>query len=154
MSVDIVGTLHVLAAGAALGAGTAVAVARKGTPWHRATGRAFGIAMLLLNLSALALYDLTGRANLFHAFALLSLISVGLGWRAARRRGPEWRRVHANWMLWSYVGLLAAALSEVATRLPIARESWTHFSIAVGLATGLVCAVGAVLIRRAVLRLG
>jgi uncharacterized membrane protein len=153
MSIDVIGTLHVLAAGAALGAGTAVAVARKGTLWHRNTGRAFGIAMLVLNLTALAIYDLTGRVNLFHAFALLSLVGLGLGWRAARRRGPAWRLAHANWMLWSYVGLLAAALSEVATRLPIARASWTHFSIAVGLATGLVCAVGAVLIHRAVRRI-
>lgn len=150
MNVDWLGLVHVLAAGTALGAGTAVAIARKGTVWHRRNGQVFALAMLVLNLSALGLYDLTGRVNLFHFFALASLFTVGMGVRAARLRFPDWRRSHAYWMLWAYVGLLAATTSEVLTRLPIARSSWTAFGITVGLASALTCLIGAVLIQRAV----
>lgn len=148
---DPVGTAHLLAAGAALGAGTAVAVAPKGTVRHRALGRVYLGAMVALNASALLIYDLTGRPNLFHAFAVLSLCSVVAGYAVARRRGPGWREAHATWMLWSYVGLLCATTSELAVRLPWVR-SWTHFGIAVGVATCATAMVGAWRIRRAVAR--
>jgi hypothetical protein len=54
-------------------------------------------------------------------------------------------------MTWSYVGLWAAAVSEVATRLPAFRPSpgqgMAVFGIVVGVVTLLVVAVGARLIR-------
>lgn len=153
MNVDVLGGLHVLAAELALACGSAVAVAPKGTAWHRRMGRAYVTAMVVLNLTALAIYDLSGRPNPFHFFAVVSLVSIALGWRAARRRGPSWRPAHANWMLWSYVGLLAAAASELAVRVPGAFGSWRTFAIVVGAASFAVCAVGAVLIRRTVARL-
>ena len=147
------GTLHLVCALAALVLGTAVALMRKGTPTHLLVGRAYLVAMLVLNGTALSLYELTGRANLFHFFALVSLASLLAGFVAARRRRPGWRTLHARSMLWSYVGLLAAAASESIVRVPGVFTDWLNFGVAVGLATTLVCTVGAVLIRRTVARI-
>jgi uncharacterized membrane protein len=153
MSVDILGTLHVLSAGAALALGTAVAAAPKGTAWHRLVGRSYTAAMLVLNGSALTIYDLSGGPNPFHFLAIVSLVSIAMGWRAARLRFSGWRAPHAQWMLWSYVGLLAAAASELVVRLPGGLASWRVFGLLVGLASVVVCAAGAFVIRRTVARI-
>lgn len=53
---------------------------------------------------------------------------------------------HFQWMTWSYVGLAAAAVSEIATRLPALRphpEQGLAFGITVAVATLLVVGVGA-----------
>lgn len=151
MAFDALAAVHLLAAGAALATGSAVAVAPKGTARHRALGQAYLGAMVALNVSALLIYDLTGRPNLFHVFAVVSLLTVLAGFAAARRRGPSWRPAHARWMLWSYVGLWCATTSELAVRLPAVR-TWTHFGLAVGAATVATAAAGAWLIHRAVAR--
>lgn len=145
---DILGTFHLFTAGLALGSGASVAIARKGTKRHRWTGRIYVAAMLGLNLSALAIYDLTGRFNLFHVFALVGLATLAAGWIPAYRQRGTWKPLHARFMMWSYAGLLMAAVSEMATRLPIVR-SWTAFGIAVGLGTGAVMLVSIVVIERA-----
>jgi hypothetical protein len=56
-------------------------------------------------------------------------------------------------MLWSYVGLLAAAASEMIVRVPGLAQGWIGFGAAVGLATALTCGIGAWCIRRATARL-
>ena len=154
MALDPLGTGHVATAVAALAAGTAVAIVRKGTRWHRWLGRGYCFTMLGLNGTALAIYNLTGRANLFHCFALLSLCTLGVGWSAVIRRRPGWRLRHARTMLWSYVGLLAATASELAVRVPGAFHSWRGFGFVVGAATLMVCGMGALQIRRALARIG
>ena len=53
-----------------------------------------------------------------------------------------WRPLHAYWMAWSYVGLLAAAASEVTTRVPEASFWW----MVVG-SSGAVILAGALVIR-------
>lgn len=153
MTLDPIGALHVLAAGAALASGTAVAVARKGTPRHVALGRVYLGAMLALNLSALLIYDLTGRANPFHFFALVSLASLLAGYLEVRRRRDGWRRMHARSMLWSYVGLWAATTSELIVRVPSLLHGRLSFAVAVGVATTLTIAVGGWLVQRAVARI-
>lgn len=145
---DILGTFHLLAAGLALGSGASVAIARKGTKRHRWTGRTYAVAMLGLNASALAIYDLTGRFNLFHVFALVGLATLAAGWIPAILKRGAWKPLHARFMMWSYAGLLMAAVSEMATRLPFVR-SWTSFGIAVGVATGAVMLVSVFVIERA-----
>lgn len=150
MTPDPLGALHALAAGLALAAGCAVALAPKGTARHRALGRVYLGAMLALNASALLIYDLTGRPNLFHLFALVSLASVAAGFAAARLRWPGWRRTHARSMMWSFVGLLAAALSELIVRVPGLVQGWIGFGTAVAVATAATLAVGGWLIRRSV----
>jgi hypothetical protein len=61
---------------------------------------------------------------------------------AVRRRPARgWVEYHAHWMVWSYIGLVAAAVSEISTRfldLP--------FGATVMTATALVVVAGAVLV--------
>lgn len=59
-----------------------------------------------------------------------------------RRPRLTWTRHHAALMCWSYVGLLAAFVSEVATRVPGVR-----FGYGVVVATIAVVVVGGILIR-------
>ena len=156
------GWIHTAAALTALVAGAAVLLTRKGTRRHRQLGWTYVLGMLLLNGTALLIYRLFGRFGPFHAGAVFSLVTVvagsvaAIGVRRARvRRNAEQRaralERHYQWMTWSYVGLAAAAVSEIATRLPALRPrpgQGVAFGITVALATLLVVGVGAWLIRR------
>lgn len=145
---DITGTFHLLFAGLALAIGASISMARKGTPRHRWTGRLYIGAMLGLNATALMHYELNGRFNVFHWLVVVSLLTIAAGWIAVRLRR---HLLHARFMMWSYVGLLAASAGEIAARSPLIRD-WTDFGIAVGGASLLVSIVGAVFIERAARR--
>jgi hypothetical protein len=113
------------------------------------------VAMLALNLSALWIYRLTGTFGPFHVAALISLATLLAGVSAAlrRRRGDRnWLRRHYAFMSWSYVGLVAAAVAEVATRVPavqaIAGGPTIAFWVTVVLASIAVFILGGEMIRR------
>jgi uncharacterized membrane protein len=156
------GLTHTISAVAALAAGATVLLTRKGTRRHRQLGWAYVVSMILLNVTALLIYRLFGRVGPFHVGAVFSLVTVIAGTAAAigarrarsRRNAVERARAlerHYAWMTWSYVGLAAAAVSEIATRMPALRprpEQLLAFGITVAVATVLVVAVGAQLIRR------
>ncbi len=149
-TVDWLGLGHLATAIVALAAGLVVVLRRKGTRFHRWCGRVYAAAMLAVNVSALSIYDLFGGFGPFHVFALISLATVALGVITAVRRRPRdgWVEAHAYWMTWSYVGLVAAAVSETATRYLD-----FDFGLTVGLATAVVVGTGALLINRNVPRL-
>jgi uncharacterized membrane protein len=111
------GAVHFTAAIAALAFGAIVLGAPKGTPLHRTIGAGYVAAMVILNVSALAIYRLTGHFEPFHALALLSLATVVRGVVPALRRRPGWLMAHYWSMAWSYLALLAAACSEIVVRL-------------------------------------
>ena len=155
------GWTHTATAVLALASGAAVLLVTKGTTRHRQLGWVYAASMVALNGTALLIYRLFGGFGPFHAFAILSLLTVIAGIvaavqsrrsrlaRALDRRAQALER-HYAWMTWSYVGLVAAALSEAATRLPIFRPqpgTGIGFAIGVALATVAVVAVGAQLIR-------
>jgi uncharacterized membrane protein len=145
----ILGMVHLAAALLALVSGAVVLLRPKGTGAHRRTGWVYVGAMLATNLTALGIYRLFGRVGPFHVAAVLSLATTLVGVAATRRRGttPRWVARHYFWMTYSYVGLVAAAASETATRL--ARpSSGAAFGVAVFVATAVVFAVGATRIRR------
>jgi len=137
------GWFHLGSAIAGLATGALVAVARKGTAYHRRMGWAYLVSMLAVNLSALLIYRLLGHFGPFHAAALFSLASVGLGAIPAIRRSPRgrWMRIHAYWMSGSYVGLWAAAVAETATRTAIFPFWWTVLA-----ATLVVSVIGVAII--------
>jgi uncharacterized membrane protein len=140
---DYLGMGHLATALLAIAVGAVVVFRRKGTRFHRWCGRVYVAAMLALNISALCIYDLFGFFGPFHYAALFSLLTVIVGVRAAWLRRGNWRPVHAYWMSWSYVGLLAAAVSESATRYLDFGFGWT-----VAIATGLVLLGGGWVINR------
>jgi uncharacterized membrane protein len=142
---DVVGPLHIAASAVALWAGGLVAVARKGTAYHRRIGWVFVAAMALVNVTALLVYRLTGAVTPFHVAAVFSLATVIAGVVPVRRKSPPrfWLWRHATWMAGSYVGLWAAAVAETATRLRVFPFWWAVFA-----ATTLTMAVGAVMMSR------
>lgn len=120
-----IGLFHLVAALVAIASGGVVLARRKGTRAHRALGWTFAASMLAMNGSALFITRLTGRWGPFHVAAVVSLATLAVGVLSMRLGAPE-RRVerHYYWMTWSYVGLLAAAVSETLTRLPRAPFWW------------------------------
>ena len=95
------------------------------------------------NLTALMIYELFGGFRPFHWMAVASLAVLLIGYWPARRRLPGWRTRHAYYMTGSYVGLLAAFASEIATR-----TLSVSFFNAVAIATFVVIGLGVWLMRR------
>jgi uncharacterized membrane protein len=155
MTHSLTGQIHLAAALAAIALGGIVLFRPKGGAGHRRLGYAYALAMVALNATALVIYRLTGHFNFLHGFALASLATLAAGLSFAIRRQPagRWLDIHYRFMGWSYIGLLAAFVSESATRalLPwlqrqgLASMGW--FWAVVGGATVLVCAIGARLLR-------
>jgi uncharacterized membrane protein len=120
MDDGILATFHLIAACTALLAGLGVILTRKGTRLHKQLGYVYFFNMLGLNISALFIYRLTGHFGPFHGAALASLLTLIAGFIPAYLRIPQgrWLELHYEFMNWSYVGLIAAGVSEAATRLP------------------------------------
>ena len=75
--------------------------------------------MVLMNVTALSIYDLFGGFGPFHWLALLSLVTTLTGFVPAWLRRPDrWLDIHARCMSWSYPGLMAAFVSEIGARVP------------------------------------
>jgi hypothetical protein len=87
---DPLGLVHALFGLTALVLGLSVILGRKGTRLHRRLGRDYLLAMVLLNATALAIYDLYGRFGPFHWAALGSLATLGAGFVPVfLRRAPR-----------------------------------------------------------------
>ena len=145
MLYQFVSSFHIGTAISALILGLGVLLTRKGTRLHKQLGYAYFFNMLGLNLSALFIYRLTGQCGPFHGAALARLITLIAGFIPAYIRLPRgrWLELHYEFMNWSYVGLVAAGVSEATTRLPS-----SPFWLAVALGTLAVFLTGGVLIAR------
>jgi uncharacterized membrane protein len=122
-----VGLVHFLVALGALTLGSAVILGRKGTQWHRWLGRGYVFLMVALNGTALMIYELFGGFGPFHWMALASLAVILVGYLPARSKPVGWMPRHAYFMTGSYVGLVAAAVAEVASRVPNWSFGWSVF---------------------------
>jgi uncharacterized membrane protein len=140
---NTLGGFHTVCALVAMASGAGVLLRRKGTRSHRRLGWTYVASMLALNGTALMIYRLFGGFGAFHAAAIASLVTVVAGAVSAYRRKPGWLERHYAWMTWSYVGLWAAAVAEVGTRVPGFRFWW-----AVMVGSVAVIGIGAILIRR------
>lgn len=148
------GQLHLATALLALAAGAWVVLRPKGTIVHRRVGWVYAVSMLIMNGTALLIYRLTGRFGPFHVAALASLATLIAGIIPAWRRRPvgNWIEHHYYWMAYSYLGLVAAAVAETATRVPsvqaFAGGPTPAFWLTVVIATVAVFIIGARVIRR------
>ena len=149
------GQLHFATALVALMSGALVLFRTKGTAQHRRMGWIYAGSMLALNASALSLYRLTGTFGPFHVAALISLVTVAAGIMAAvqRKRGNRsWLLRHYFFMSYSYLGLVAAAIAETATRWPalqaVAGGPTPAFWTTVVIASLAVFIVGGIVVRR------
>ncbi|MCH9816560.1 MAG: DUF2306 domain-containing protein [Actinomycetia bacterium] len=117
MFTDLVAAVHVIGAVAALVLGLAVLTVRKGDQRHRRMGYGYAVLLVALNLAALALHreDVFGP---FHILAVLSLatVIVGIGLPILRPGVVAAAAVHGYLMAWSYVGVVAAAVGQLAVQ--------------------------------------
>jgi uncharacterized membrane protein len=111
---------HIVNSTLALVFGFCIFLIAKGTRSHKFFGYGYVISMALLNISAMFIYNLTGRLGPFHIAAIFSFITLVAGFLPAWRRKPAklWLEYHYQFMCWCYAGLVAAAFSELLTRLP------------------------------------
>jgi uncharacterized protein (DUF2141 family)/uncharacterized membrane protein len=138
---DPLGAVHASLGLLAVTLGLAVVAMRKGTAAHRRAGLLYAIVMVLLNATALMIYDLFGGFGPFHVLALVSLATVSAGVVPVWLRRPRgWLDLHARFMSWSYAGLVAALFSEIGARVP-----------GVGFTTGVVVPTAAVMLVAALL---
>jgi hypothetical protein len=79
--------------------------------------------MLGLNLSALAIYRLTGHFGTFHVLALSSLATLAAGLLPVLLRRPRryWLEWHYFGVGMAYAGLIAAFINELLVRVPFLR---------------------------------
>ncbi|NNM20703.1 MAG: DUF2306 domain-containing protein [Gammaproteobacteria bacterium] len=153
---DWLGIIHTVTAGSALLFGPLVFFRRKGTRTHRLLGYGYVVSMLLLNATALMIYDLFDGFGVFHWAALVSLVTLASGIVPALLRRPQrtWIVWHYMGMNWSYVGLCAAAAAEFLTRLPafiprvLDYVPGSFFWNAVGAGTFIICGTGWYLVNR------
>ena len=114
------GALHFVLALACLALGAYVLFSPKGNTRHRLLGSTWLILMITVNTSALTMYGVSGRPNLFHGFAVLSLATIIPGYISIRRyaQSGELKHLaaHSIWMRWGYFGLAAAGVWQLASR--------------------------------------
>lgn len=143
-------TLHLVFAIAALAAGATVMFRPKGDPRHRILGYCYVASLLLVNVSALSVYEDSAVAGPFHVLAAVSLVTLFSGFVPVffRRPASRWLGLHAYFMSWSYVGLVAAGTAQLATM-----SSDLPGVVLVGLPSVLIVIVGGVLIHTQVPRI-
>jgi len=120
MNLDLVplGWIHSLACLVALAAGAFVFVTPKGTRRHRQVGLTFVISQIVLNVTALGIYQL-GQFFFPHVLAIITLVLIAVGWGAGRliRHHSGWRFVHLSSMILSYYMLIGGGVNEVYLRI-------------------------------------
>jgi uncharacterized membrane protein len=127
--ITLIGWVHTLACLIALVAGGWNIVGAKGTPRHILMGRVYVVAMIVLNLSAFAIYkfDIAQFApfkagpnvfGFFHWLAVAALVFVLVGYYAARHQNRAfWSYVHPVAMTLSYYDLVGGGINEAFARL-------------------------------------
>lgn len=115
---QILGTVHLALALASLILGAVMLSQHKGGLRHRVLGYLYSAALLLVNLSALSVYVDSSGLGPFHILALISLATLAGGFVPAilRRPNDSWLDIHAYFMSWSYVGLVAAGIAQITTK--------------------------------------
>lgn len=138
----MLGTAHVALAIASLILGAMIFLQQKGGRRHRRLGYLYAGALLLVNSSALLVYEDSPGFGPFHILAMVSLATLSGGFIPAflRRPADVWLEFHAYFMSWSYVGLVAAGASQMGTSL--VGPGWSPVVIP----TVLIMVVGALLI--------
>ena len=143
------GAIHTVLAAAGIVVGLIQLLRPKGGSIHRALGYAFVYAMLIADGTAMLVFQFTGKFNILHLGALVNLLCIVLAIVPVLRspRPSNWKVQHYYFMCWAYVGLLAAAATELVVRtghLATREQAW-----AVTAATSVVVTVtGYVLINR------
>ena len=93
--------------------------------------------MVILNITAFSIYHLFRGWGPFHYAAVLSSATLIMGFLPAFLRSRNWINQHVAGMYYSVIGLYAAFLSEIVTRIP-----GLPFAPMVGIGTAVVMVLG------------
>ncbi len=139
------GTIHLASSLLSMLTGGFVLVRPKGSKSHKQMGYLYLSGMLIVNLSALGIYRLTGAFGMFHAAALLGFLTMAGGMIPLFVPGlsRQTRGMRLWFMYYSVLGLYAAFAAEVCVRIPGA-----PFYPMVGVATMVIFVAGTFVILR------
>jgi uncharacterized membrane protein len=137
------GLLHLVSACAALILGTWILAARKATKAHKRIGYGYVTSMVVLNVTSFSIYRLFHGFGPFHIAAIISSVTLIAGMVPVVIRSRGWLQLHMSFMYYSVVGLYAAFVSEVVTRIP-----GVNFGMMVGVGTSLVMFLGVYFFQR------
>ncbi|MCA1525926.1 DUF2306 domain-containing protein [Bradyrhizobium yuanmingense] len=136
------GAIHVVLALMCLVAGLIQFLRPKRGAAHRARGYFYVYAMLASDAASLLVYRFTGHFNAFHVAAIVNFTLIVLAIVPLLRtpRPANWRRTHYNFIAWSYVAPVSAAITNIASRLlPVTtREQVALIALAASLLTMMV----------------
>src|SRR5215475_9726738 len=147
-NLTVFGTIHMVLAMLCIVVGTIQLARPKHGPVHRARGYAFVYAMVVVDGTAMLLYRFTGSFNAFHLGAIVNLAAIiaAMVPMLMSPRPAYWKQLHYRFMSWGFVGLIAAAVTELIVRtVRLTHEQGWAVS---GGATALVMAIGYAMIER------
>ncbi|MCX7593618.1 MAG: hypothetical protein N2235_07635 [Fischerella sp.] len=142
------GLIHFIASLFALLFGTVILILPKGTAKHKTIGRLYGLAMLVVLVTAFMIYRLFGTWGIFHWTAVISSLTLfaGLFPMLTKRPTDNYISLHYSFMYWSVMGVYGAFVSETLVRLPkVVIESGIPNSVfynMTGIGTSLVMGLG------------
>ena len=114
-----VGGVHVVSALIGLITGAFILITKKGTTIHKRTGYVFAVALLIVNISALFIYDFNeGKASVFHYLIPVSLLFLMYGLYPMLIKSEKKNRLnrHIIGMNGAALGLWAAGATEYFVR--------------------------------------
>jgi len=116
LDLSVVGWLHSAACVVAMAAFVPVMLARKGGRRHRAAGKVYALAYVLLCVTSLGIYS-AQRFWFPHWLAIGGLVVLVAGWLAVRVKPAGWRYIHLTGMLLSAYNLFGGAVNEAFLRI-------------------------------------
>jgi uncharacterized membrane protein len=135
---SLITNLHVFSALFATIVGAVVLMQTKGTKQHKMLGRSFAIAMLIVNVTAFAMYPKHGF-SIFQPLALWSTINVlAAVYYAVKKTKENWLVYHYYFICYAYLGVLAAALARVPQALGINATSSAFIAIGIVFLIGMM----------------
>ena len=116
---SVMGGVHFSTAAIGLITGAYILVTQKGTRIHKFIGYVFAVSLVIVNVSALFIYDFnSGKPSVFHFLVPVSLFFLCYGIFPAlrRKRNPNWKKRHIVGMNGAALGLWAAGTTEYFVR--------------------------------------
>lgn len=113
------GSMHFISSIIGLIAGAYLLIAKKGTKIHKIIGRIFGYSVLIVNISALFIYDFNnGNISPFHFLIPVSLFFLIFGWlpMLISKKTKNTINRHIIGMTGASLGLWAAGATEYFVR--------------------------------------
>ncbi|WP_340202610.1 DUF2306 domain-containing protein [Ascidiimonas sp. W6] len=112
------GLIHLTTAVIALLAGTMVLILKKGDQKHKIWGYIYVGSMTVMLITSFMIYRLFNGFGIFHFFSIISTITLAAGMMPLVFKRKNAIALHLSFMYWSVIGLYAALVSEIFTRVP------------------------------------